>query len=328
MAFDLPADVRGALQRLAEGQSRAELARRAAAQSAGYRGGQGSAAIRDSLDALAYALVRMPATFAATAAALAQLQARLPDFAPASLLDIGAGPGTASLAAAERFPGLAGITQIDSNPGLRDFAATLARDLPRHAGTRRIAGDGRAALAAAEGADLVIAAYVMAELPVAGIAAFATALWQRTHQALLLVEPGTPEGYARILAARGALLAGGAAIVAPCPHAAPCPLQPPDWCHFVQRLARSRDHLQVKAAEVPYEDEKFSYLAVAREPAPAARDARVLAPPLVTKVGVTAKLCRPDGTAALAQVPRRDKAAFAAARRWDWGDAVEDPAPR
>ena len=41
-------------------------------------------------------------------------------------------------------------------------------------------------------------------------------------------------------------------------------LQPPDWCHFTQRLQRSRAHKQVKGAELPFEDEKFAYVALTR----------------------------------------------------------------
>ena len=44
---------------------------------------------------------------------------------------------------------------------------------------------------------------------------------------------------------------------------------------------------------------------------------------VVTKVAVTAKLCTPQGLA-LATIPRRDKTAFARARKLDWGDAVID----
>ena len=97
-------------------------------------------------------------------------------------------------------------------------------------------------------------------------------------------------------------------------------LQPPDWCHFTQRLQRSRAHKQVKGAELPFEDEKFAYVALTRAPV-AQRPSRVLAQPVVSKVEVTAKLCTPEGLA-LTKVPRRAKADYAGARRWRWGDAV------
>ena len=66
--------------------------------------------------------------------------------------------------------------------------------------------------------------------------------------------------------ARG-LAAAGAHVIAPCPHAADCPLAAADWCHFAQRIERTKIHRSVKGAELGYEDEKFSYIAVARHPA-------------------------------------------------------------
>lgn len=139
----------------------------------------------------------------------------------------------------------------------------------------------------------------------------------------MLVEPGTPAGYGRILAARSALLDAGAALLAPCPHAAACPLTGQDWCHFSVRLPRSHDHRVAKGAVVPFEDERFAYLVVARPSVRvAASDARVLAPPTVTKPGIALKLCSPSGNLATALIGKRKKPAYAAARRMRWGDTV------
>ena len=162
---------------------------------------------------------------------------------------------------------------------------------------------------------------MIGEIGEAEQAALAALMWEKTRDTLLVVEPGTPAGYARIIALREQLIAAGAHVAAPCPHDGKCPLVPPDWCHFTQRLPRSRAHKQVKGAELPFEDEKFAYVALTREPV-AARPSRVLAQPVVTKVEVTAKLCTPRPVSA--RVPRRAKADYAAARRWRWGDAVTD----
>jgi ribosomal protein RSM22 (predicted rRNA methylase) len=104
IAPDLPAELKAALDTRLHGLSRTAAAGRAAAISQTYRAGGGSAAIRSESDALAYALARMPATYAAVTASLNALGESRPGFAPASLLDVGAGPGTASWAAAEAFP--------------------------------------------------------------------------------------------------------------------------------------------------------------------------------------------------------------------------------
>src|SRR3954447_10295301 len=105
-APDLPVDLKAALEAKLQGLSRVDAASRAALISKNYRDGGGSGTIRSETDALAYALARMPATYAAVVASLNALGEIRPDFAPASLLDIGAGPGTASWAVAEAFPSL------------------------------------------------------------------------------------------------------------------------------------------------------------------------------------------------------------------------------
>jgi ribosomal protein RSM22 (predicted rRNA methylase) len=97
-------------------------------------------------------------------------------------------------------------------------------------------------------------------------------------------------------------------------------LAAPDWCHFTQRLPRSRVHKQLKAAELPYEDEKFIYVALSRAPV-TRRPVRVLAQPELTKIAIAAKLCTPQGIERVI-APRRDKPAYARFRKLSWGDAI------
>jgi ribosomal protein RSM22 (predicted rRNA methylase) len=320
---ELPAALRSALDRELDGVSRKALAARAARASEAYRAGRGSAGvIREAEDALAYALTRLPATYAACAAVFAEAAARAPDFAPGRLLDAGTGTAAASWAALGAWPQIAAVAWLDESASFLEVA-------------RRLAVDGPAPLAAAEGrrldltapaadwprADLVACSYALAEIPPARQASVVGAVWDACEGLLALVEPGTPAGFARLRAAREALTAAGAAILAPCPHEAACPIEDPDWCHFSVRLPRSRDHRLAKGAEVPFEDERFAYLLAARPGIGAPAAARVLAPPRAGKPGIELKLCTPGG---LEQrfVPRRDKAAYAQVRRLGWGDRV------
>jgi ribosomal protein RSM22 (predicted rRNA methylase) len=319
-APDLPAELKAALDARLQGLSRSNAAERAGRISQTYRDGGGSSAIRTEADALAYALARMPATYAAVTASLNELREIVPDLAPKSLLDVGAGPGTATWAAAEAFSSLQSFTLLDANSALRALALDLGRGSMRLRDMIYQRGEARAALADAEAADLVVASYMIGETSGAERKMLAELMWAKTRDTLVIVEPGTPAGYARVIALRQQLIASGAHVAAPCPHDGTCPLTAPDWCHFTQRLPRSRAHKQLKSAELPYEDEKFSYVALTRAPV-AQHPARVLAQPVVTKVEVTAKLCTPGGLV-IAKVPRRAKPAYARARRWRWGDAV------
>src|ERR1700676_301931 len=130
-APDLPAELKTALDARLLGLSRTDAAERAAVISKTYRDGGGSGAISSEADALAYALARMPATYAAVTASLDALREITPDFAPKSLLDVGAGPGTASWAAAEAFSSLQSFTSLDANNALRNLALDLARGSAR-----------------------------------------------------------------------------------------------------------------------------------------------------------------------------------------------------
>jgi ribosomal protein RSM22 (predicted rRNA methylase) len=321
---DLPAELKAALDSKLRGFSRNDAAERSASISKNYRDGGGSGTIRSETDALAYALARMPATYAAVTASLNALCEIRPDFAPKTLLDIGAGPGTASWAAAEAFSTLQDFTLLDANDALRKLALDLVSESFRLRDLHYERGEARASQA--EAADLVVASYMIGEISAAEQSALAELMWEKTRDTLLVVEPGTPAGYARVIALRERLIAAGAHVAAPCPHDGTCPLQAPDWCHFTQRLQRSRAHKQVKGAELPYEDEKFAYVVLTRAPFEV-RPARVLAQPDVTKVEVTAKLCTPAGLV-MSRTPRRAKADYALARRWRWGDAVVEQASR
>jgi ribosomal protein RSM22 (predicted rRNA methylase) len=318
---DLPAELKAALDGKLRGFSRNDAAGRSAVISKTYRDGGGSGGIRSETDALAYALARMPATYAAVTASLNALVEIRPDFAPASLLDVGAGPGTATWAATEAFSSLQDFTLLDANDALRSLALGLVADSFRLRNVSYERGEAHAALAKADAADLVVASYMIGEIGDGERRTLAERMWEKTRDTLLVVEPGTPAGYARIIALREHLIAMGAHVAAPCPHDGKCPLEPPDWCHFTQRLQRSRAHKQVKGAELPFEDERFAYVALTRAPVEGLRLSRVLAQPTISKVEITAKLCTPEGVA-LTKVPRRAKTDYASARRWRWGDAV------
>ena len=325
---DLPPAVRATLARLSHGVSRKDMAARAAAQSRAYRSGGSSRPIATQDDALAYAFTRLPATYAAAAAVFNAMAATLPSFRPRTVLDVGAGPATAAFAAVRAFDSLARVDLLDANAALRRLALTLMAEADEAvlrtaaaASSYRLGG-AFALLADTAPADLVTVSYAAGEIAPGDLPRFARLLWERTAGALVIVMPGTPDGHAVTQRLRDDLIAAGAHVAAPCPHGRPCPLAPPDWCHFAQRLPRSRDHLQVKGAEVPFEDEKFSYAVLSRDPGrPTA--ARVLAPPRLGKAAVTVKLCRENGVTAVTAA-RRDGAAFRRMRSWRWGDGADE----
>jgi ribosomal protein RSM22 (predicted rRNA methylase) len=325
--MQLPPPLRHAVDDALKGVALADLATASELLSQRYRGEvhDGRWHLGDDRAALAYLAARLPATYAAVRASFEAVVAARPEFAPVTALDVGAGPGTALWAAADCWSGLADVLLIEASPAIRAWGERLSRG----AGPARIvwrtadAGDGMVDCAAR---DLVTLAYVLGEFAPERRDALIDRLWTLTDGMLVVVEPGTPAGWQRIVAARARLIAAGAHLIAPCPHAAPCPLARPDWCHFARRVARSRLHREVKSADVPWEDEKFIYLAASRTPG-AAFASRVIARPRPASGRVTLKLCRNDGVAGERLVTRREGQVFKAARRVDWGDIFEPRQP-
>jgi ribosomal protein RSM22 (predicted rRNA methylase) len=320
--MQLPSALRQAIDQELTGITLADLAAASALLSQRYRAEtrDGRFHLNDELAARAYLTTRMPATYSAISASFAAIIEAAPDFQPKSVLDVGAGPGTATWAASSIWDSITDGTLIEASTAIRMVGERLSKALPLDRVTwlaQRI-GDG---LRDAPSADLVVLAYVLDELDRAARTPLIARLWELTAHTMVIIEPGTTEGWKRILAARDQLIAGGAHILAPCPHAETCPLLAPDWCHFSARTARSRLHREAKGGSVPWEDEKFIYLGVSRHPA-ISHAPRVLAPPHVSKAGVSLKLCQPDGSAAARTVAKRDGAAFKAAKKLDWGDAA------
>jgi ribosomal protein RSM22 (predicted rRNA methylase) len=314
---------------------------------AAYRSGEVPATpvMASRADAAAYAAYRMPATAAATAFALQQTRLSLPGWAPATLLDFGAGTGGAAWAAVSILPSIGAMTLLEqSADAIRLGSVILAESslgplqsaswrqwrLPNAAGPGSAGADQPIAdlptadlpTADLPAADLATIAYVLGELTSAQQAALVS-LAVRCASAVLLVEPGTPAGHRRILAARAQLLATGYRIAAPCPHELGCPLDVAgDWCHFGARLPRSALHRQVKSTELSYEDEKFSYVAAVLPDVglPELPAGRVVRRPQQRKGLVTLDLCARDGQSRRVLVSKSKGEAYRRARKTSWGD--------
>jgi ribosomal protein RSM22 (predicted rRNA methylase) len=92
-----------------------------------------------------------------------------------------------------------------------------------------------------------------------------------------------------------------------------------DWCHFAQRVERSSLHRQLKGGELGYEDEKFSYVVLSRQPLPTA-PARVIRHASIRKGHVELQLCTPSGLERVT-IGKSKKGQYRAARKAGWGDA-------
>lgn len=299
---------------------------------ANYRGATPTDApvLRDRSDVAAYAAYRMPATFEAVRAALDGLAEAASQWVPGSHVDVGGGTGAATWAVDATWDGPRTTSVLDwAEPALalgRELAGRSSSEALRGADWRRaVIGSG----IDLPDADLVTVSYVLGELtPEARRAVVAEAA--RAGQAVVLIEPGTPEGYLRIREAREQLIGAGLRIAAPCPHDGACPIEVGrDWCHFSARVSRSSLHRQIKGGSLPYEDEKFSYVAATRFPV-APVPFRITRRPQIRKGLVLLDLCGPESGEAAgltrATVTKRHGDLYKAARDADWGQEWPPPA--
>lgn len=329
--------LRGALAGLLDGLPPTQAAQAVERLIASYRGTTPTDApvLRDRSDVVAYAAYRMPATFEAVRSALAALRAAAPDWSPARHTDIGGGTGAASWAVAEAWEEDAPRTTVLdwSEPALalgRELAAASRVPALRAVEWQRSRISSALRI---ESTDLVTVSYVLKELTAEDRAAVVTEA-ARAAQAVVIVEPGTPDGYARIIEARDRLIEAGLRVAAPCPHSAACPItalnearnetRGSDWCHFAARVSRSSLHRQVKGGSLPYEDEKFSYVAAVRFPAEPA-PARVTRKPQIRKGLVLLDLCTQEEELRRETVTKRHGALYRAARDVAWGDKWPPP---
>jgi ribosomal protein RSM22 (predicted rRNA methylase) len=316
-ASELPVALEEGIGALAARVGTARLQSAAARVSDAYRAQASVRVVRTPDDAAAYAAVRAPATFAAVSAVFAETSARRPEWAPRSLLDVGAGPGVAAWAALAAWPSIERVTLVEPEPAMVEVGRELASRAPRPlAEAEWVTGD----LAAATGRhDLVVASYVLNELDDGHVDEAARRLWECSADTLAVVEPGTTLGYRRALTARSAAVAAGGSTLAPCPHDRACPLEPPDWCHFGVRLRRADAHRAVKDVERGFEDEKLSYAVLTRERVePAA--ARIIRQPRIRSGHVHLELSARDGIRGEI-VSKRDRDDYRRARKALWGDA-------
>lgn len=319
--MEFPLELRLMSEKLVEGISGSEMADSAKELSRRYmnESGTGKSLLSKDRDAVIYSLMRMPATFAAVASALEQI-CRVSDFVPRSLLDAGAGTGAGSWAAVSYFA-IDDIVCLEREKAMENIGKAFMKQADDKAlnNAEWIHADLMSDFGGAYESDLVIASYVLNEMTDTERIKTAQKLWDNTRQMLLIVEPGTPVGYENIRIIRDYLIKQGAYIVAPCPHSDKCYVNGDDWCHFTGRVQRSKLHKMVKAADAPYEDEKFSYIAFSRTPCNLP-EGRVMRHPITDKGRVSMTLCTSEGKIEKEVITKKNSEQFKAARKIACGD--------
>lgn len=275
----------------------------------------------DETGAVAYAATHMRGRFATLVRVLGEVaHAAGTLWSPRSLLDYGSGPGTALWAAESVWRSAfqhnplqavavepsthmtylggtildlfrQGISDFYKNSNLESDVNAVSdgssRDLnfppPLHNSFKTIKWMSRLPNAPVQ-YDIVVASHVLGEvLDDRERLSVVERLWRHTGKYLVIIEPGTPAGFARVQKARSQVLnteqEHGAHVTAPCPHDGVCPLLGrQSWCHFVQRYHVNSLHRRISSSGVSqhsqkttsggrsYKDEHFSYVVLCKGP--------------------------------------------------------------
>lgn len=269
----------------------------------------------------AYIAARLPATYAVIRNTLEEVNERMPGNTIHSLLDLGAGPGSAMWAACAIFPDIKEITLIEKDPHLIAIGKRFAKNSEYPAIQSACWKEqDMEKLDLSSLHDLVTLSYSIGELPSASINKLLAQCFALTKQFLVIIEPGTPAGFARIRSIRAELISLGAHIVAPCPHANACPIKGDDWCHFSERIERSSLHRFLKRGSLGYEDEKFSWIAVSKTPCTLPLK-RVLRHPKKHSGHISLTLCTPEGIKEEI-ISKRHKESYKWAKKAEWGSST------
>lgn len=277
--------------------------------------------IDTQLHRLAYIAARLPATFGVAQDVLSRIEPALKPIT--SLLDLGGGVGSLAWAAHEIMPNLQTVTLFEKDIELLRLGQHLTQDnlSPLQLSWCR---DDITQADVFPSHDAVVLSYVLNELSLKEQIHILEKAYEAAEKLLILIEPGTPQGYGHILTARKYLIERGAHVLAPCPHNASCPLAPSfregkDWCHFSVRIPRGKYHLRAKEGTLPYEDEKYSYLVVSHHPV-SVSGARIIKAPIRKTGHVILDLCTQKAELERRIVSKSEGKSYTKARDCEWGD--------
>lgn len=254
----------------------------------------------------AYVFTRFPATYQVCLQLFKRYFKNLPI---TTILDWGCGIGTASLALSQIFVKLEYFL-VDSEPMAKAYAAQFLK----HFFSTNLVHT-----TLPQAVDLSVFSYSLGE--VKNWQAVLDEVWPQTHY-LLIIEPGTPKHFKRLLNMRAYLLAKGAHLWGPCFHVKACPLANDDWCHFGVKVSRSKEHRLLKGAERGFEQEAYSYMLFAKQPK-APDFGRIVAMPRQHGGHIDFKICSHNGEIIKTTIGRSAEN-YAQLKKCKWGDSILD----
>lgn len=274
---------------------------------------------KSKTEMIAYIQARFPATYAVLDHILTgEIQNKRKI---SSVLDLGAGPGTGTLAALNHFS-IKQACLVEQTPELaQGSTAVLASCFPEC--DVRVNSESVHNATFPE-ADLVILSYLLTEMSESQALAVYEASLKSTKIYNLVVLPGTTVAFKLLLQLRARAIALGYHVVAPCPHMEKCPMsdKADQWCHFRQRVQRSRAHQDIKKGSIGYEDEPYCYLLVAPNADVHIDYGRIINSPRQRPGHIYLDVCGRSGLVETKCITKKDKTMYKILKDLNWGDKI------
>lgn len=287
--------------------------------------------IHTKTEAQGYIAWRYPVTALVIHEVLGRLKERYPEFQPKTVLDLGAGPCVSVMPVISQYPDVEKITLIEEQSAMQEAGRAILKELgPLVPKTLQI-NELRGSFLTKElqPADLILASYALNELTLEEIQVLSRRIAETAQNVAVLIVPGTPPHFRKLLTARNLLAGSGFRIVAPCTFTGPCHMEDEtDWCHFYVRVQRSQLLKKLKSGELAYEDEKFSYLVLARDdtgavPESSENKGRIIRHPMIRKGRREVTLCQKKGITMIQFTKRKHPEIYKDLRSRGWGDLLD-----
>ena len=280
----------------------------------------GQSLLSEDVEAIVYSIIRMPATYSAVK--MAALEAKCDEKKIDSILDVGAGTGAASFAISEIID-IKKVTCIERENAMQKLGKELMHEHSVLKNAEWIDLDIEKDEMNKK-ADLVVSSYMLNEIREENRIAVVEKLLKATNKILIIIEPGTPAGFNNIRKIQKYAIDNNIKILAPCTGQTYCKLNSDDWCHSIVRVERNKLHKYLKDGDAPYEDEKFSYIALSKivdSNEDSISKARILRHPLIEKGKITLKVCL-NGEISSIIITKKDKELFKMAKKKSCGECI------
>ena len=283
-------------------------------------------------DVVAYSLFRMPATYAAISKVFEYMN-EIYDFKNElfSMVDIGSGTGSSQWASLDYFD-INDFYLLERDKNMIDLSKELFSINVENDRFKNINFYQKDFLNLNDeeykslNKDLCITSYMINEFTSDKKEDIINSLINLTGKVLVVIEPGTPEGFNNIKIVKKLAVEKGLKTIAPCVfYDGECNLPKDEWCKV--RVERSKIQKYIKSGSLGYEDEKFSYIVLVKEELynkiKRNNKLRILRHPNISSGLVRLKVCDDTGKIFEDIITKKDKDLFKEIKKKRMGDSYE-----